>query len=80
MALHRHTALSPLTIAVAAAGVFAQQNAPVGYDDTPKQPNNNWHIHDPIARNRAWWFQGPLQPLLSHRRTTQLSSSARESI
>ena len=47
MALHRHTALSILTIAVAAAGVIAQQKAPVGYDDTPMQPNNKWRIHDP---------------------------------
>jgi hypothetical protein len=47
MARHRHIALSILTIAVAAAGAIAQQKAPVGYNDTPMQPNNKWHIHDP---------------------------------
>ena len=47
MARHRHSALCIFTIAVAAAGVIAQQKAPVGYDDTPMQPNTRWHIHDP---------------------------------
>ena len=46
MALQRHTALSIATIVVAAAGLIAQQKAPVGYDDTPMQPNNKWHVHD----------------------------------
>ena len=27
-------------------GLVAGQQAPVGYDDTPMQPNGRWHIHD----------------------------------
>jgi hypothetical protein len=29
-----------------AAGPLAGQQAPVGYDDTPMQPNGRWRIHD----------------------------------
>ena len=29
-----------------AAGLLAAQQAPVGYDDTPMQPNGRWRIHD----------------------------------
>src|SRR5213594_1127266 len=40
---------------VSAVGVFclavglpiAQQNANLGYTDTPMQPNGKWHVHDP---------------------------------
>jgi hypothetical protein len=71
MARHRHIALSILTIAVAAAGAIAQQKAPVGYNDTSTTR---------IARNRASLRQGPYRRLQSRRRTTQLSSSARETI
>jgi hypothetical protein len=28
------------------AGTMFGQQAPVGYDDTPMQPNGKWHIHD----------------------------------
>ena len=47
MARHRRIALSFLTVAVVASGLIAQQKAPIGYDDTPMQPGNKWHIHDP---------------------------------
>jgi 3-keto-disaccharide hydrolase len=46
MALHRQLTLFIATIAVATAGLIAQQKAPVGYDDTPMQPNGKWRIHD----------------------------------
>src|SRR5206468_233830 len=29
------------------AATMLGQQAPVGYDDTPMQPNGKWHIHDP---------------------------------
>ena len=41
-----------LVIALAGVGVLSclvagqQAAAPVGYDDTPMQPNGKWHIHD----------------------------------
>jgi 3-keto-disaccharide hydrolase len=44
---HRHTAALIATLVVAAASSTAQQKAPVGYEDTPMQPNNKWRIHDP---------------------------------
>jgi hypothetical protein len=34
-----------ILVVLLAAGVLAQQ-ASVGYDDTPMQPNSRWHIHD----------------------------------
>ena len=38
---------SLIGVAVAAAMVAGQQTpAPVGYDDTPMQPNGRWQIHD----------------------------------
>jgi 3-keto-disaccharide hydrolase len=46
MALYRYIRLSIATLVVATAGLIAQQKAPVGYDDTPMQPNGKWHIHD----------------------------------
>jgi len=38
----RYVILAALTLNVA---VSAQQ-APIGYDDTPMQPNNTWRVHD----------------------------------
>src|SRR5262245_22334285 len=34
-----------LALALTAA-VSAQQPAPIGYDDTPMQPNGKWRVHD----------------------------------
>ena len=34
-----------MAVVVLGGAVLAQQ-APVGYDDTPMQPNGRWHIHD----------------------------------
>ena len=31
---------------VIGTSIVAGQRAPVGYDDTPMQPNGRWHIHD----------------------------------
>jgi len=35
-----------IAILLLAAPIFGQQPAPVGYDDTPMQPNGKWRIHD----------------------------------
>src|SRR6185436_5473178 len=36
-----------LSVVILAAGAIALgQQAPVGYDDTPMQPNGKWRIHD----------------------------------
>src|SRR5258707_14049662 len=41
------TVVTGLFVVVVGAGLVAgQQQAPVGYDDTPMQPNGRWHIHD----------------------------------
>lgn len=47
MRLQQARGVPPVMIlfVLAAAGVLAQQ-APVGYDDTPMQPNGRWRIHD----------------------------------
>jgi len=37
-----HIAIVVVSLAATSAG----QQAPVGYDDTPMQPNGKWHIHD----------------------------------
>jgi hypothetical protein len=34
-----------IALALSAAGA-AQQPAPIGYDDTPMQPNGKWRVHD----------------------------------
>jgi hypothetical protein len=36
-----------VAIPLGLAGTMLGQQAPVGYDDTPMQPNGKWHIHDP---------------------------------
>ena len=44
------TVMKSLAFVALVAGtiaVGAQQPAPVGYTDTPMQPNGKWHIHDP---------------------------------
>jgi hypothetical protein len=42
------TILTAFLAVAATAGILARQqpSAPVGYDDTPMQPNGRWHIHD----------------------------------
>jgi hypothetical protein len=35
-----------IVLMVSAAAVSAQQPAPIGYDDTPMQPNGKWRVHD----------------------------------
>ncbi len=42
----RHLPGIALAVVVASSLAFSQQRAPVGYDDTPMQPNGKWHIHD----------------------------------
>ena len=37
---------APIAIACWLAGPMLGQQAPVGYDDTPMQPNGKWHVHD----------------------------------
>ena len=38
--------IAPIAIAFWLPGTMPGQQAPVGYDDTPMQPNGKWHIHD----------------------------------
>jgi hypothetical protein len=40
------TLLTAIGSIVVGAGLMAGQQAPVGYDDTPMQPNGRWRIHD----------------------------------
>jgi hypothetical protein len=39
----KYAVLAALALTVTA---FAQQKAPIGYDDTPMQPNGKWRVHD----------------------------------
>ena len=43
MTHHKSMILIALALAATAA---AQQPAPIGYDDTPMQPNGTWRVHD----------------------------------
>jgi len=43
--VERRCAQVAAIVAVTVAGVFGQQ-ANLGYDDTPIQPNGKWHVHD----------------------------------
>jgi hypothetical protein len=45
MRLNRGCTHTGIVVFVLAGGLFAQQ-ANLGYDDTPMQPNGRWHIHD----------------------------------
>ena len=37
---------APLVVAILLSAVVFSQQAPVGYDDTPMQPNGRWRVHD----------------------------------
>jgi hypothetical protein len=50
-----HIAIVVVWLAATAAG----QQAPVGYDDTPMQPNGKWHIHDGKRPQPAVVTPGP---------------------
>jgi len=50
-----HIAIVVVWLAATAAG----QQAPVGYDDTPMQPNGKWHIHDGKRPQPAIVTPGP---------------------
>jgi hypothetical protein len=50
-----------VTIAIG-TGMAARQQAPVGYDDTPMQPNGRWRIHDGNRPQPAVVTPGPLSP------------------
>src|SRR5436190_19989655 len=39
--------LAHIAIPFCLAGTMLGQQAPVGYEDTPMQPNGKWHVHDP---------------------------------
>ena len=44
---HRtRAAIQAGTVVLALAGSLLAQQAPVGYDDTPMQPNGKWRVHD----------------------------------
>src|SRR5437867_11908111 len=38
--------LAYVALPLGLAATMLGQQAPVGYDDTPMQPNGKWHIHD----------------------------------
>src|SRR6266478_4167188 len=40
------TRIHALTLLLAGYGLVQAGQAPVGYDDTPMQPNGKWRIHD----------------------------------
>src|SRR5262249_10846729 len=42
----QHAAVVLAMAALATAAVAVAQQASLGYDDTPMQPNGKWHIHD----------------------------------
>jgi 3-keto-disaccharide hydrolase len=44
------------------AATMLGQQAPVGYDDTPMQPNGKWHIHDPNRPQPAVVTPGEAPP------------------
>ena len=46
----------------AVAGHLVGQQAPVGYDDTPMQPNGRWHIHDGKRPQPALVTPGSMSP------------------
>ena len=41
-----HTNAVMLLAVAVTVSVSAQQPAPIGYDDTPMQPNGKWRVHD----------------------------------
>src|SRR3954463_11327370 len=55
------TIITGLLVIAAAAAIVAAQ-APVGYDDTPMQPNGRWHIHDGKRPQPKVVTPGPLTP------------------
>ena len=46
--LSRHPCRAELHVAVSA------QQAPIGYDDTPMQPNGKWRVHDGTRPYPRW--------------------------
>jgi hypothetical protein len=46
MSTYQRTIAIAATVVLMAAGTLLGQQANVGYDDTPMQPNGKWHIHD----------------------------------
>src|SRR3954468_16983544 len=54
--------MGALASIVASAALVTGQQAPVGYDDTPMQPNGRWHIHDGKRPQPPIVTPGPLTP------------------
>ena len=54
------TAMTGLFVATIGAGILSGQQAPVGYDDTPMQPNGRWRIHDGTRPQPAIVTPGPM--------------------
>ena len=49
---------SVIFVALALTAAVSGQQAPIGYDDTPMQPNGKWRVHDgtrpyPVDRHAA---------------------------
>lgn len=58
--IRSRTLIAALVFAL--AGPLAGQQAPVGYDDTPMQPNGRWHIHDGKRPQPAIVTPGAMSP------------------
>ena len=43
---HEIFSAAPLVVVILLSAVVFSQQAPVGYDDTPMQPNGKWRVHD----------------------------------
>ena len=56
------TLLTGIGAVVIGASLAAGQRAPVGYDDTPIQPNGRWHIHDGKRSQPATVTPGAMSP------------------
>ena len=53
------TTITTAAVLVLGAALALAQQAPVGYDDTPMQPNGRWHIHDGTRPQPAIVTPGP---------------------
>jgi hypothetical protein len=60
--MRMRTTTTALLGLVAGVSIVAGQQAPVGYDDTPMQPNGRWHIHDGKRPQPKVVTPAPLSP------------------
>jgi hypothetical protein len=70
------TSLALSALALTIGWSVAAQQAPVGYTDTPMQPNGKWHIHDPDRPQPTVVTPGGDEGPTTPPRATRRSSSA----